>query len=594
MPNYPGEDDGSHPLAAIITDPASTTDDTKHTQLPFGSSSSFQITTSITLTPTTRGGTASVNADRRRMTDSTAASLDSSCLSSTQRTTSTRRSTVTSASSRSLRRPIRQASVEDFGINNTNNHNKSSKEAGGGIAVNPANTKNDNDGNDFASNSNRCHDHQRRCNENGNGESKVNEEEEVGLRQAPVQPAVKTVLREVVALVTSSTEDRSSESHTSQTSASDVFIVEEYDDDDDDDGSSTNSDASDKTEVTNNKSVGGTFVVNTGGSRSSPEKRLSTTSSSKSHTVARPNPSDEMDGSCCGLSIHMDNSSQRHQRQQQQQPPLKPRQPEPTGISCGALPFKGNPSKQRRMEKEKKREERRLAKKQQQQHCRVLSPNDMGATNNGHPHQDDQEFDLRSKPGFINVVVEDEETGLLLLGEEEDRSHGTNPSRKTAKSTGSTTHTSTTSSSSFTLTKERIRSHMKDYYEDYDTIFRLGKTSSDCWEAFFRQYFTDDVMWVRSSGNPLNRAGLAKLLSEDIVGVSMSIVSIDSIQLMAAGLAAVVVFTADQEYVYKGKRESDRTVITSVLHVVKGCEILIGHEHRCVGKPIPKDTRWES
>lgn len=412
------------------------------------------------------------------------------------------------------------------------------------------------------------------------GESKINNEEEFA--------AVQTVLRDVVTLVTTTTSNDKSESHTS---ASEVILLEEYDDD----SSSTGSDASDKTEVTNNKSVSGTFVVG-GSSRSSPEKRLSTTSSSKSHTILRPpqrpSQSEEiMEGSFSGLSIHMNDGSQ----QKQQQPPLKPRQPEPTGSSCGALPFKGNPSKQRRIEKEKKREQRRLVKKQQQQQNGVVLPSNGASAMNSHHHhhQDDQEFDLRSKPGFINVVVEDEETGLLL-GEEEDRSQGTNPSRKTAKSTGGTTHTSTTSTSSFILTKERVRSHMKDYYEDYDTIFRFGKTSLDCWEAFFRQYFTDDVMWVRSTGNPLNREGLAKLLAEDIVGVSMSIVSIDSIQLLAGGLAAVVVFTADQEYVYKGKQESDRTVITSVLHVVNGCEILIGHEHRCVGKPIPKDTRWES
>jgi hypothetical protein len=59
-------------------------------------------------------------------------------------------------------------------------------------------------------------------------------------------------------------------------------------------------------------------------------------------------------------------------------------------------------------------------------------------------------------------------------------------------------------------------------------------------------------------------------------------------------LAAVVVFTADQEYLYRGKPEADRTVISSVLSVFNGCDILISHEHRCVGKPIPKESRWES
>jgi len=242
-------------------------------------------------------------------------------------------------------------------------------------------------------------------------------------------------------------------------------------------------------------------------------------------------------------------------------------QHDPIVVSADVLPFKGNPSR---------RENRK-----QNQH----SGTDKLKENKR--KMEDHDFDLHSKPGVIRF-----ENEQLLLGDDDNvndddvQSHCTSPSRRT--------HASCSSSSSFTLTEERIRSHMKDYYEDYDTIFRYGKSSRECWEAFFRQYFTDDVLWVRSTGNPIGREGLAKLLAEDIVGISMSIVSMDNIQILAGGMAAVVVFTADQKYVYLGKAESDRTVITSVLHVVNGSEILIGHEHRCVGKPIPKDTRWES
>ena len=358
-------------------------------------------------------------------------------------------------------------------------------------------------------------------------------------------------------------------------------------DDDDIDICSMSSGASEKTEVTNNKSTTGSCVINSSGGdkRGVPRKRESSEGGSlqnarRPHRVISQSDrynieqsKEIMQGSFSGLSIHIDNDNQQ----------VKPRQAEPPNSSCDVLPFKGNPSKQRRVEKEeKKREkEKRRLSLQQQKHA-VLA----------NKRQEDEDFDLRSKPGYINVVLEDEDTGFML-GENEDRSYRTSQSRQSRRTSKSTT-SSSTSSSSFYLTEERVLSHMKDYYEDYDSIFKYGKSSLECWEAFFRQYFTEDIMWVRSTGNPLRRDGLAKLMVEDIVGLSMSIVSIDNIQLLAGGLAAVVVFTADQEYVYRGKHESDRTVITSVLHVVNGCEILIGHEHRCVGKPIPKETRWES
>ena len=89
-------------------------------------------------------------------------------------------------------------------------------------------------------------------------------------------------------------------------------------------------------------------------------------------------------------------------------------------------------------------------------------------------------------------------------------------------------------------------------------------------------------------------------MAEHIVALRAELVSIDSIQLLAGGMAAVVVFTADQEFLYKGKPESDRATITAVLHTVNnGREglIQIGHEHRTQGKPIPKETqtsRWEA
>jgi len=221
-------------------------------------------------------------------------------------------------------------------------------------------------------------------------------------------------------------------------------------------------------------------------------------------------------------------------------------------------------------------------------------------TNNNAPmndgsHKNEASCSSLSKHTFKTAVTAQTEGANSKKTTHTASSGGAN-SKKSYKTTQtSSSGGSSSTSTQLILTEERIRSHMKDYYEDYDSIFRHGQSTKACWEAFFDQYFTKDILWVRSTGNPIGREGLATLLADDITGVRMTLVDIESIQLIAGGLAAVVVFTADQVYLYKGKPESDRTVITSVMHVVNGCDILISHEHRCVGKPIPNlDARWES
>lgn len=149
------------------------------------------------------------------------------------------------------------------------------------------------------------------------------------------------------------------------------------------------------------------------------------------------------------------------------------------------------------------------------------------------------------------------------------------------------------------LTHERIRSFMFDYYEDFDSIFQAspaGESRKEYMAAFVDQYFTPDFIFIRPSGNPLDGKGFAALMAEHLVVHSMKLVSIDSIHLLAGGLAAMVTFTADQRFDYKGNPQADRTTITAALNTVndgrKEGIIRIAHKHRSAGRPIPKDSRW--
>jgi Protein of unknown function (DUF3804) len=183
--------------------------------------------------------------------------------------------------------------------------------------------------------------------------------------------------------------------------------------------------------------------------------------------------------------------------------------------------------------------------------------------------------------------------GEIVMGEEEEESEYDDIP---------TTRTRSNSLPPQVLTEDRIRSFMVDYYEDFNSIFQANEGSAlekrkECLNAFMEQYFTPDFCFVRSSGNPLNREEFVAQCAEDIEVISVSLVNIDSIQLLAGGMVAVVVYTADQVYRYKGTPNSDRATISAVVHSViddQGAKIRIGHEQRSVGKPIPKVTRWDS
>ena len=174
----------------------------------------------------------------------------------------------------------------------------------------------------------------------------------------------------------------------------------------------------------------------------------------------------------------------------------------------------------------------------------------------------------------------------------------------TTMTTDAATTTNTNNNTSLVLTKSKIRSFMKDYYEDFDSIFQTNPASATatrqtCMEAFVEHYFTHDFTFIRPSGNPLDGRGFATLMAQRIRVISMQLVSIDSVQVLAGGLAAIVLFTADQRFSFQGgPPQSDRTIITAVLNTTNGRgregSIQIAHKHRSPGKPIPKTTRWEA
>lgn len=195
--------------------------------------------------------------------------------------------------------------------------------------------------------------------------------------------------------------------------------------------------------------------------------------------------------------------------------------------------------------------------------------------------------DLQSKPGEISFANEDDiETDIIVVGS----SCGDHEDAASLKST---------TSLQVALTEARVRTFMVDYYEDFDSIFQTTPADAkerrmECMSSFTKQYFTPDFTFIRPSGNPLDGPGFAKLMAQHIVVSSMKLVSIDSVQILNGGLSAIVVFTADQQFSFKGNPQSDRTIITAILNTTKEeGGIQIAHKHRSPGIPIPKTGRWD-
>ena len=138
------------------------------------------------------------------------------------------------------------------------------------------------------------------------------------------------------------------------------------------------------------------------------------------------------------------------------------------------------------------------------------------------------------------------------------------------------------------LDETKINAFLEDYYVDF---VKVGKKGFEAWCEFFGQYRSPDYLLIRPSGNPVDSVGMAHMLSTDTMIVDVKLVSIDYISIMETRRSAVVVYTADQIFSYKGDPNEDRVVVSCVMEY-RGDEIKIIHEHRTNGTPIPRESRW--
>jgi len=137
--------------------------------------------------------------------------------------------------------------------------------------------------------------------------------------------------------------------------------------------------------------------------------------------------------------------------------------------------------------------------------------------------------------------------------------------------------------------EQAVKDRLHSFHEDWIKMnFGKGEKFDEVWD----EYFCDECQVIRPSGNPLDKESWRKLVSSDDVTYNKrledhKVVSIDSCVVFADGKAAVMTFTMDIYFDYKGTQNEDRAKVSLAWSLEDGKWKII-HFHRATGQPIPK------
>lgn len=121
---------------------------------------------------------------------------------------------------------------------------------------------------------------------------------------------------------------------------------------------------------------------------------------------------------------------------------------------------------------------------------------------------------------------------------------------------------------------------VKDVVEDMCNVdYKVGMKHMD-----------DDCVFIRPTGNPLNKKGWETMMTNDDVKVESSkLVSINNLSI--CGCCAYVCYTQHGKFTYKGVENDDVAVFTSVMRKVDG-KWMVVQGHRSTGRK-PSDPQPE-
>jgi hypothetical protein len=145
---------------------------------------------------------------------------------------------------------------------------------------------------------------------------------------------------------------------------------------------------------------------------------------------------------------------------------------------------------------------------------------------------------------------------------------------------------------SWEITENFIGAFLDDFFQDLADS--CVKNRPETWELFYQHYYAEDFELIRPSGNAIDVGEICEMFSHsDFIQHSFILVSLDRIRILKSCQSAFVVYTADQAFTYKGSYNADRVVFSVAMELQDG-KIKIVNEHRSKGRPIPKESRWDT
>ena len=113
-----------------------------------------------------------------------------------------------------------------------------------------------------------------------------------------------------------------------------------------------------------------------------------------------------------------------------------------------------------------------------------------------------------------------------------------------------------------------------NFSSDEEQVRRIIKDMCNVDYKLGMQHMHHDCVFIRPSGNPLDKAGWEKMMTADDVTVESSkLVSINKLQV--SGDLAYVCYTSHGKFTYKGTANDDVAVFTSVLKKIDGVWMLV-------------------
>ena len=119
-------------------------------------------------------------------------------------------------------------------------------------------------------------------------------------------------------------------------------------------------------------------------------------------------------------------------------------------------------------------------------------------------------------------------------------------------------------------TEESIRQFITNFNIDQTKIWM--KHDNSAFNKHWSQYYkNDNVVMIRPSGNPANKDTFnSMMMNSDIVFESGELLSIESIDIFAQEIAAVVTYKRHDKFTYKGTPNNDISMFTATLDKING------------------------